>query len=184
MGSGSLRCYFSGKQLIRFALNRYLFRFNKRGFKIKSFEFFQDNGLVPIVEPEILLDGEHGIDRTFEVAKQVWAEVFFYLAQNNVLFEGILLKPSMVTPGADCKERATPQQVADYTLKLLQKRIPPAVPGIMASLLTTFSLDHRLCAQMIRHVLLDHFIISSSQWRSHLRARRGIGPSSHFKNKN
>lgn len=95
--------------------------------------------MVPIVEPEILLDGEHGIDRTFEVAKQVWAEVFFYLAQNNVLFEGILLKPSMVTPGADCKERATPQQVADYTLKLLQQRIPPAVPGIMASLPTTFS---------------------------------------------
>ncbi|KVI02894.1 Aldolase-type TIM barrel [Cynara cardunculus var. scolymus] len=77
----------------------------------------QDNGLVPIVEPEILLDGEHGIDRTFEVAKQVWAEVFFYLAQNNVLFEGILLKPSMVTPGADCKERATPQQV-EATLNL------------------------------------------------------------------
>ncbi|KVI08793.1 Aldolase-type TIM barrel [Cynara cardunculus var. scolymus] len=69
-----------------------------------------DNGLVPIVEPEILLDGEHGIDRTFEVAQQVWAEVFFNLAENNVLFEGILLKPSMVTPGADCKERATPQQ--------------------------------------------------------------------------
>ncbi|XWS45515.1 hypothetical protein CRYUN_Cryun15aG0143100 [Craigia yunnanensis] len=91
----------------------------------------QDNGLVPIVEPEILLDGEHGIDRTFEVAKKVWAEVFFYLAQNNVMFEGILLKPSMVTPGAECKDRATPQQVADYTLKLLRQRIPPAVPGIM-----------------------------------------------------
>ncbi|KAI7728816.1 hypothetical protein M8C21_022641 [Ambrosia artemisiifolia] len=95
----------------------------------------QDNGLVPIVEPEILLDGEHGIDTTFEVAKKVWAEVFFYLAENNVLFEGILLKPSMVTPGADCKDKATPQQVADYTLKLLKKRIPPAVPGIMASFL-------------------------------------------------
>ncbi|CAI0439546.1 unnamed protein product [Linum tenue] len=70
----------------------------------------QDNGLVPIVEPEILLDGEHGIDRTFEVAQKVWAEVFFYMAENNVMFEGILLKPSMVTPGAECKERATPQQ--------------------------------------------------------------------------
>ncbi|KAH9657104.1 Fructose-bisphosphate aldolase 2 [Citrus sinensis] len=86
----------------------------------------QDNGLVPIVEPEILLDGDHGIDRTFEVAKKVWAEVFFYLAENNVMFEGILLKPSMVTPGAECKEKATPQQVAEYTLKLLHRRIPPA----------------------------------------------------------
>ncbi|KAF5745413.1 fructose-bisphosphate aldolase 1 chloroplastic-like [Tripterygium wilfordii] len=91
----------------------------------------QDNGLVPIVEPEILLDGEHGIERTFEVAQKVWNKVFFYLAENNVLYEGILLKPSMVTPGAECKDRATPQQVADYTLKLLQRRIPPAVPGIM-----------------------------------------------------
>lgn len=91
----------------------------------------QDNGLVPIVEPEILLDGDHSIDRTLEVAEKVWSEVFFYLAQNNVLFEGILLKPSMVTPGAEHKERATPQQVADYTLKMLKRRVPPAVPGIM-----------------------------------------------------
>ncbi|XP_009401792.1 fructose-bisphosphate aldolase 1, chloroplastic [Musa acuminata AAA Group] len=91
----------------------------------------QDNGLVPIVEPEILLDGDHGIERTFEVAQKVWGEVFFYLAENNVMFEGILLKPSMVTPGAECKEKATPEQVAEYTLKLLHRRIPPAVPGIM-----------------------------------------------------
>lgn len=91
----------------------------------------QDNGLVPIVEPEILLDGEHGIERTFEVAQKVWAEVFYYMAENNVMFEGILLKPSMVTPGAECKDRATPDQVAEYTLKLLQRRIPPSVPGIM-----------------------------------------------------
>jgi len=89
--------------------------------------------LVPIVEPEILLDGDHGIERTFEVAQKVWAEVFFYLAENNVMFEGILLKPSMVTPGAESKEKATPQQVADYTLRLLYNRVPPAVPGIMAS---------------------------------------------------
>ena len=86
---------------------------------------------MPIVEPEILLDGEHGIERTFEVAQKVWAETFYYMAENNVMFEGILLKPSMVTPGAECEDRATPEQVADYTLKLLHRRIPPAVPGIM-----------------------------------------------------
>ena len=72
--------------------------------------YLQDNGLVPIVEPEILLDRYHGIDRTFEVAQKVWAEVFFNLAENNVMFEGILLKPSMVTPGAECKEKATPSR--------------------------------------------------------------------------
>lgn len=91
----------------------------------------QDTGLVPIVEPEVLLDGSHGIDRTLEVAEKVWSKVFYFLAENNVLFEGILLKPSMVTPGAECPDRATPEQVADYTLKMLRRRVPPAVPGIM-----------------------------------------------------
>nr|CAB3463198.1 unnamed protein product [Digitaria exilis] len=81
--------------------------------------------------PEILLDGEHGIERTFEVAQKVWAETFYAMAENNVMFEGILLKPSMVTPGAEAKDRATPEQVAEYTLKLLHRRIPPSVPGIM-----------------------------------------------------
>ncbi|KAG5128500.1 hypothetical protein JHK82_029335 [Glycine max] len=91
----------------------------------------QDNGLVPIVEPEILLDGDHPIERTLEVAEKVWSEVFFYLAENNVLFEGILLKPSMVTPGAEHKEKASPETIAKYTLTMLRRRVPPAVPGIM-----------------------------------------------------
>ena len=99
----------------------------------------QDNGLVPIVEPEILLDGTHGIDRTLEVAEMVWAKTFGFMAENNVMYEGILLKPSMVTPAAECPDRATPEQVASYTLKMLKRRVPPAVPGIMVS-----HLDHRV----------------------------------------
>ncbi|KAL0463524.1 UNVERIFIED_CONTAM: Fructose-bisphosphate aldolase 3, chloroplastic [Sesamum latifolium] len=91
----------------------------------------QENGLVPIVEPEILLDGDHPIERTLEVAEKVWAEVFYYLAENNVTFEGILLKPSMVTPGAEHKEKASPDTIAKYTLTMLRRRVPPAVPGIM-----------------------------------------------------
>jgi fructose-bisphosphate aldolase class I len=91
----------------------------------------QSAGLVPIVEPEVLLDGDHDIDRTFEVAQAVWAETFKYLADQKVLFEGILLKPSMVTPGAESSKRASPDEVADYTLKLMRRRVPPAVPGIM-----------------------------------------------------
>jgi fructose-bisphosphate aldolase class I len=91
----------------------------------------QASGLVPIVEPEVLLDGEHDIDRTLEVAQDIWAETFKYLADNKVLFEGILLKPSMVTPGADSANKATPETVANYTLNLLKRRVPPAVPGIM-----------------------------------------------------
>eukprot|EP00798_Chlamydomonas_sp_ICE-L_P006406 gene6406-3021_t len=88
----------------------------------------QASGLVPIVEPEVILDGDHDIDQTIEVAQAVWAETFKYMADNKVLLEGILLKPSMVTPGAECKARATPEQVADYTLKMLRRRVPPAVP--------------------------------------------------------
>jgi fructose-bisphosphate aldolase class I len=91
----------------------------------------QNAGLVPIVEPEILLDGEHDIDRTLEVAEAVWAETFKYLADNKVIFEGILLKPSMVTAGAESKQKNSPEVVADYTLKMLRRRVPPAVPGIM-----------------------------------------------------
>ena len=91
----------------------------------------QNAGLVPIVEPEILLDGDHDIDRTLEVASATWAETFKYMADNGVMFEGILLKPSMVTPGAECPRRAGPEEVADYTLKMLNRRVPPAVPGIM-----------------------------------------------------
>lgn len=71
----------------------------------------QAAGLVPIVEPEVLLDGDHDIDRTLEVAEAVWAETFKYLADNKVLFEGILLKPAMVTPGAECPNRASPTKV-------------------------------------------------------------------------
>jgi len=91
----------------------------------------QNAGLVPIVEPEVLLDGEHGIERTFEVAMDIWAETFKYLADNEVMFEGILLKPSMVTPGADCPTKESPERVAEFTLKMLNRRVPPAVPGIM-----------------------------------------------------
>lgn len=90
---------------------------------------------MPIVEPEILLDGDHPIERTLEVAKRVWSEVFYYLAENNVMFEGILLKPSMVTPGAEHKERASPDTIAKYTLTMLNRRVPPAVPGIMVQML-------------------------------------------------
>lgn len=91
----------------------------------------QNAGLVPIVEPEVLLDGEHDIDACMEVQQAIWAETFKYMADNNVMFEGILLKPAMVTPGAECPNKCTPEVVADYTLKMLKRRVPPAVPGIM-----------------------------------------------------
>jgi len=91
----------------------------------------QSAGLVPIVEPEVLLDGDQDIDAALEAASNVWAETFKYMADNKVMFEGILLKPAMITPGADCPKKAGPEQVAEYTLRMLKRRVPPAVPGIM-----------------------------------------------------
>ncbi|KAK9794956.1 hypothetical protein WJX73_002492 [Symbiochloris irregularis] len=91
----------------------------------------QASGLVPIVEPEILLDGDHDIDRTLEVASETWAQTFKFLADQKVLFEGILLKPAMVTPGADSSKKESPETVAEYTLKMLKRVVPVAVPGIM-----------------------------------------------------
>lgn len=64
-----------------------------------------------------------------EVQQAIWAETFKYMADNGVNFEGILLKPAMVTPGAECEKRSTPEEVASYTLKMLKSRVPPAVPG-------------------------------------------------------
>eukprot|EP00878_Enallax_costatus_P000073 GHUV01000097.1.p1 GENE.GHUV01000097.1~~GHUV01000097.1.p1 ORF type:complete len:378 (+),score=108.71 GHUV01000097.1:139-1272(+) len=91
----------------------------------------QNAGLVPIVEPEVLLDGDQDIDRCLEVQEAIWAETFKYMADNKVMLEGILLKPAMVTPGADSKAKVPPETVAAYTLKMLRRRVPPAVPGIM-----------------------------------------------------
>jgi len=61
----------------------------------------------------------------------VWVETFKFCADMKLLFEGALLKPAMVTPGADCKTRASPEKVSSYTLKMLKRRVPPAIPGIM-----------------------------------------------------
>jgi len=90
----------------------------------------QSSGLVPIVEPEIILDGEQTIDETLVVFEKTWAAVFKALADFDVMFEAIYLKPSMVTPGADCKQKADPAAVAKYTIEALKRRVPPGVPGI------------------------------------------------------
>merc|ERR1719379_3343434 len=91
----------------------------------------QNAGLVPIIEPEVLLDGGHNIERCLEVQEAVWAETFKYCSDLKLLFEGALLKPAMVTPGADSTEKSTPEEIATYTIKMLRRRVPPAIPGIM-----------------------------------------------------
>jgi len=89
----------------------------------------QSQGVVPIVEPEVLMDGSHGIERAAEVIEQVLHSVFHGLHQHGVVLECMLLKPSMVTPGSEAP-RATPEEVAEATLTVLRRTVPAAVPSI------------------------------------------------------
>lgn len=91
----------------------------------------QDAGLVPIIEPEILMDGDHPISRTAEVQEEVLASVFKFCDMNGVLLEGSLLKPNMVVPGSDYSGTTSPQEIGKYTVRTLERRVPSAVPGIM-----------------------------------------------------
>jgi len=91
----------------------------------------QDNGLVPIVEPEVLMDGDHSIETSAAVTERVLAVVFKALNDHHVLLEGILLKPNMVLSGTANPKQATPEEVAAYTVRTLQRTVPAAVPGIV-----------------------------------------------------
>ena len=91
----------------------------------------QEEGLVPIVEPEILMDGDHAIETTAEVQETVLREVYAALAANGVLLEGSLLKPSMTSAGADWAGSHSAQQVGEFTVRTLRRTVPASVPGIM-----------------------------------------------------
>jgi fructose-bisphosphate aldolase class I len=91
----------------------------------------QEQGLVPIVEPEVLMDGDHTVERCEEVTGRVLQEVFDALFEAQVSLEGMLLKPNMITAGRDCDEQASVEQVAAATLRTLRRHVPPAVPGVV-----------------------------------------------------
>jgi len=91
----------------------------------------QQNGLVPIVEPEVLCDGTHDLERCQKVTEQTLAYVYKALADHHVYLEGTLLKPNMVTAGQSCPHKYTPEQVAQATVTALQRGVPPAVPGVV-----------------------------------------------------
>jgi len=91
----------------------------------------QENGLCPIVEPEVLADGDHDIDTCMKVSQKVYAAVITALHDNNVFFEGMLLKPNMITPGTQCEKKSTPKEIAERTIITLQRTLPSACPGVM-----------------------------------------------------
>lgn len=90
----------------------------------------QEANIVPIVEPEVLMDGDHSLERCLEVTKEVLKTVFQQLHYQRVLLEGMILKPNMVLPGLACKTQASVEEVADATVNCLLQTVPAAVPGI------------------------------------------------------
>jgi len=90
----------------------------------------QEAGLVPIVEPEVLMAGDHTLERCFEVTDEMLRTVFSQLFAQRVMLEGMILKPNMVLPGAACAKQATVDEVADVTLRCFLRAVPAAVPAI------------------------------------------------------
>jgi fructose-bisphosphate aldolase class I len=91
----------------------------------------QEAGLVPIVEPEVLMDGDHTIERCDRATRDTLAEVFAALRRHRVRFDGMLLKPNMVLSGSDCPTQAGVEQVAEATVACLRDTVPASVPGIV-----------------------------------------------------
>jgi fructose-bisphosphate aldolase class I len=91
----------------------------------------QEAGLVPIIEPEVLMDGDHSTERSFDVTSRTLHAVFTELRDQKVWFEGMLLKPNMVLSGYDASGRAGVQEVAEQTVKCFRRHVPAAVPGIV-----------------------------------------------------
>jgi fructose-bisphosphate aldolase class I len=91
----------------------------------------QEVGLVPIVEPEVLMDGGHSLARAEQVTAEVQERVFAELRAQRVVLERLLLKPNMVVPGKDSHQSASPREVAAATLRVLRRQVPAAVPGVV-----------------------------------------------------
>jgi fructose-bisphosphate aldolase, class I len=90
----------------------------------------QEAGIVPIVEPEVLMDGAHGLERCEEVTDLVLDSVFSHLFAARVALEGMVLKPNMVIPGKKAADQSSPAKIAEATVRTLKRQVPSAVPGI------------------------------------------------------
>ena len=90
----------------------------------------QESKMVPIVEPEVLMDGSHDIDKCYQVTTDVLNECYNELAVHKVDLKGTVLKPNMIIPGSESKKKSTPEEIAKKTLDCLKKNVPKEVPGI------------------------------------------------------
>merc|ERR1719356_587196 len=90
----------------------------------------QENGLVPIVEPEILIDGKHDLATTAQIQERVLKTVYLKLQDNGVMLEGSILKPSMTVPGVEAADKSDPKTIAQMTVRTLDRSLPSAMPGV------------------------------------------------------
>ncbi|MBL6861236.1 MAG: fructose-bisphosphate aldolase class I [Candidatus Pelagibacter bacterium] len=90
----------------------------------------QEAKMVPIVEPEVLMNGSHNIEKCYQITADVLDECFNELEIHKVDLKGIVLKPNMVLPGSECKDKSTPEEIAKKTMDCLKKNVPSDVPGI------------------------------------------------------
>ncbi len=112
----------------------------------------QEQGLVPIVEPEILMDGDHDIATTASVQEWVLRTTYEALAMHGVFLEGSLLKPSMTCAGAECPQQASAAEVGEFTVRTLSRTVPAAVPAILFLSGGLSEEDASLCLNAINQV--------------------------------
>ena len=107
----------------------------------------QDNGMVPMVEPEVLMEGDHSIEECFTATERSLKSLFHHLKENGVNIKGTILKPNMVTSGSTCSNQASINEVAEQTLECLKANVPSELPAItflsggQSELLATAHLD-------------------------------------------
>ena len=130
----------------------------------------QEAGLVPIVEPEVLMDGDHSIDRCYEVTEATLREVFYQLGHQRVVLEGTLLKPNMVLSGKDASDRAGAEEVAQKTIACFKRTVPAAVPGVV--FLSGGQSDEE--ATVMLHAINVHAADVGAQWQLSFSYGRGL----------
>lgn len=140
----------------------------------------QQAGLVPIVEPEVLCDGEHDLARCQKVTEQTLAYTYKALADHHVYLEGTLLKPNMVTPGQSAANRSTPEEIGLATVTALRRGVPSAVPGKILLFSVEF-LEKWIWKVMNKIILLFVGLswLISLHFRRRLLVRRSIWTRSH-----
>jgi fructose-bisphosphate aldolase class I len=91
----------------------------------------QEAGLVPIVEPEVMMDGDHSIERCYDVSELTLVSLFEQMHEHRVILEGSLLKTNMVLPGKECPDQSSPEEIARETIRCFRSAVPVAVPGVV-----------------------------------------------------